>query len=59
MNSAQLHALDQGYTYGLLWLTAVVLLLVVVALLIGYSAREVAHAQQVQAADGGSVQSPH
>ena len=59
MNSAQLHALDQGYTYGLLWLTAVVLLLVAVALLIGYSAREVAHAQQVQAADGGSVQSPH
>jgi hypothetical protein len=54
MNATQLRALDQGYTYGLLWLGAVVMLLMGVALLVGYTAREVAHAQQAQADAGGS-----
>jgi EmrB/QacA subfamily drug resistance transporter len=50
MNAAQLHALDHGYTYGLLWLAGVVILLGGVALLIGYTAQQVAHAQQVKKA---------
>jgi hypothetical protein len=48
MNAAQLHALDKGYTYGLLWLAGVVILLCGVALLIGYTAQQVAHAQKVK-----------
>jgi EmrB/QacA subfamily drug resistance transporter len=48
MNSAQLHALDKGYTYGLVWLAGVVILLCGVALLIGYTAQQVAHAQKVK-----------
>jgi hypothetical protein len=47
MNDAQLHALDRGYAYGLLWLAGVVVLLGAVALFIGYTAQQVAHAQQV------------
>src|ERR1700756_2219367 len=35
MDAAQLHALDQGLTYGLRWLAGVVVLAVGVALLIG------------------------
>jgi EmrB/QacA subfamily drug resistance transporter len=50
MNAAQLHALDQGYIYGLLWLAGVVILLGGVALLIGYTAQQVAHAQKVNQA---------
>jgi uncharacterized membrane protein YphA (DoxX/SURF4 family) len=50
MNDAQLHALDHGYTYGLLWLAGVVILIGGVALLIGYTAQQVARAQQVQRA---------
>jgi EmrB/QacA subfamily drug resistance transporter len=50
MTAAQLHALDQGYTYGLLWLAGVVILLCGVALLIGYTAQQVAHAQKVKRA---------
>lgn len=50
MNRAQLHALDQGYTYGLLWLAGVVILVGVVALFIGYTAQQVARAQEVQKA---------
>jgi EmrB/QacA subfamily drug resistance transporter len=50
MNDAQLHALDRGYAYGLLWLAGVVILLGAVALLIGYTAQQVAHAQQVKQA---------
>ena len=55
MNTAQLHALDHGLTYGLLWLAGVVILLGAVALLIGYTAQQVAHAQEVKKAiDGAS-----
>jgi len=56
MNAAQLHALDQGYTYGLLWVAAVAVIVGVVALFIGYSADEVAHAQEVKdAIDAGEL----
>ncbi|WP_254848381.1 MFS transporter [Mycobacterium sp. SP-6446] len=48
MNAAQLHALDQGYTYGMLWLAGVSLLVGVVALFIGYTAEQVAQAQQLK-----------
>ena len=48
MNAAQLHALDHGYTYGLLWLAGVVILLGGVALLIGDTAPQVAQAQEVK-----------
>ncbi|CAM3236276.1 MFS transporter [Mycobacterium intermedium] len=50
MNPAQLNALDHGYTYGMLWLSGVIALLAAVALLIGYTARQVAQAQEVQKA---------
>ncbi|HTZ14480.1 MAG TPA: MFS transporter [Mycobacterium sp.] len=50
MNAAQLHALDHAYTYGLLCLAGVVILLCGVALLIGYTAQQVAHAQKVKKA---------
>lgn len=54
MNARQLHALDLGYTYGLLWLAGVAVLLAVVALGIGYTAQQVAHAQKLQSnADDG------
>jgi MFS family permease len=56
MNAAQLHALDRGYSYGMLWLAGVVILLGGVALLIGYSAQQVAHAQETKKAiDSGAV----
>jgi EmrB/QacA subfamily drug resistance transporter len=56
MNAAQLHALDQGYTYGLLWVAGVAVIVGGVALLIGYSAKQVAHAQEVQEAlDAGEL----
>lgn len=56
MNAAQLHALDHGYTYGLLWVAGVAVLTGGVALLIGYSAKQVAHAQEVQhAIDAGEL----
>ena len=50
MNAAQLQALGQGYTYGLLWLAGVVILLCGAALLIGYTAQQVAHAHKVKQA---------
>jgi EmrB/QacA subfamily drug resistance transporter len=57
MNAAQLHALDHGYTYGLRWLAAAVILVCGVALLIGYSAQQVGHAQEVKKAiDAGDLQ---
>jgi len=52
MTAAQLNALDHGYTYGLLWLGGVVILLGVVALFIGYTAQQVAHAQKAEKAVG-------
>jgi EmrB/QacA subfamily drug resistance transporter len=56
MNPAQLRALDHGYTYGLLWLASVAVLAGGVALLIGYTAEQVAHAQKVRKAfDAGEL----
>lgn len=56
MDAAQLHALDRGYTYGLLWLAGVVVLLGGVALLIGYTAAQVARAQEVkESVDAGEM----
>ena len=43
-----MHALDQGYTYGLLWVAAVAVIVGAVALFIGYTAEQVAHAQEVK-----------
>lgn len=56
MNKAQLHALDHGYTYGLLWVAGVAVIVGGVSLLIGYSAKQVAHAQEVKdALDAGEL----
>jgi EmrB/QacA subfamily drug resistance transporter len=56
MNPAQLHALDHGYTYGLLWVAGVAVLTGATALLIGYTAQQVAHAQEVkEAIDAGEL----
>ena len=49
MNAVQMYALDHGYTFGLLWLgQGWSILLCAVALLIGYTAQQVAHAQKVE-----------
>ncbi|MFI5511714.1 MFS transporter [Mycobacterium sp. NPDC051804] len=50
MSSAQLHALDQSITYGLLWLAGSGVLVAGIALCIGYTAEQVAHAQEVKKA---------
>lgn len=56
MNPEQLHALDQGYTYGLLWVAGVAVIVGGVALFIGYTASQVAHAQEVkEALDAGDL----
>jgi EmrB/QacA subfamily drug resistance transporter len=56
MNKVQLHALDHGYTYGLLWVAGVAVIVGGVSLLIGYSAAQVAHAQEVKdAIDAGEL----
>jgi EmrB/QacA subfamily drug resistance transporter len=56
MNPAQVHALDHGYTYSLIWVAGVALLTGGVALLIGYTAQQVAHAQEVKEAfDAGDI----
>jgi EmrB/QacA subfamily drug resistance transporter len=56
MNKAQLRALDHGYTYGLVWVAGVAVLVGGVALLIGYTAGQVAHAQEVKdAIDAGEL----
>jgi hypothetical protein len=56
MNKVQLHALDHGYTYGLLWVAGVAVIVGAVSLLIGYTAAQVAHAQEVKdALDAGEL----
>jgi Na+/melibiose symporter-like transporter len=50
MNAAQLNALDHGITYGMLWLAGAVVLVGLAVLFIGYSAQQVAHAQEVKTA---------
>jgi predicted phage tail protein len=52
MNAAQLNALDQGFTYGLLWLAGVVILLGGVVLLIGQTAQQVGQPQEAMKAVG-------
>jgi EmrB/QacA subfamily drug resistance transporter len=56
MDSVQLAALDAGYTYGLLWVAAVAVVVGGAALLIGYTSEQVAHAQEVKdAMDAGEL----
>jgi EmrB/QacA subfamily drug resistance transporter len=56
MTEAQLGALDAGYSYGLLWVAAVAVLVGAAALFIGYTASQVAHAQEVKdAIDAGEL----
>jgi EmrB/QacA subfamily drug resistance transporter len=50
MTPAQLDALDHGYTYSLLWVAAVAVLVGGSALLIGFSARQIAAAQYTREA---------
>jgi len=50
MTPAQLDALDAGYTYSLLWIAAVAVMVGAVALFIGYSARQIAAAQHTREA---------
>jgi EmrB/QacA subfamily drug resistance transporter len=50
MNNAQLHALSHGYSNGFVWLAGVVILVSVAALFIGYTAQQVARAQDVKMA---------
>ena len=50
MTPAQLHALDGGFTYGLLWLAAAGLLAGGAAMFIGYTAQQVAVAQEAKKA---------
>ncbi len=50
MTSAQLDALDAGYTYSLLWVAAVSVLVGAAALCIGFSARQIATAQHTREA---------
>ena len=56
MTKAQLHALDHGYTYGLLWVAGVAIIVGGASLLIRYTAAQVAHAQEVKdAIDAGEL----
>jgi EmrB/QacA subfamily drug resistance transporter len=56
MNPAQLNALNHGITYGLLWLAGAAILVGGIALFIGYTAQQVAHAQEVKKAiDAGEL----
>jgi hypothetical protein len=56
MSDAQLHALDHGYTYGLLWVAGAALIVGGAALFIGYTPSQVAHAQEVKdAIDAGDL----
>lgn len=49
-SAARLDLLDASYTLGLLWLGAIVVATGVVALFIGYTAQQVAHAQRARKA---------
>ncbi|GJO04538.1 putative MFS-type transporter EfpA [Mycobacterium marinum] len=56
MNDAQLHALDHGYTYGLLWVAGAAVIVGGAAVFIGYTPEQVAHAQEVkEAIDAGEL----
>ncbi|OBK29877.1 MFS transporter [Mycobacterium asiaticum] len=56
MNELQLHALDKGYTYGLLWVAGAAVIVGIAALFIGYTPEQVAHAQEVkEAMDAGEL----
>ena len=50
MTPGQLDALDAGYTYSLLWIAAVAVLVGISAFFIGYSARQIATAQHTREA---------
>ncbi|MET0900278.1 MAG: MFS transporter [Mycobacterium sp.] len=50
MTSAQLDALGYGYTYSLLWVAAIAVLVGVAAFWIGFSARDIAQAQHTREA---------
>ena len=50
MNPAQLDALDAGYTYSLLWIAALAVMVGGTALFIGYSAKQIAAAQHTREA---------
>ena len=50
MTPAQLDALDAGYTYSLLWIAAVAVLVGATALFIGYTAKQIAAAQHTREA---------
>ncbi|WP_099025679.1 MFS transporter [Mycolicibacterium palauense] len=50
MTPAQLDALGHGYTYSLLWVAAIAVLVGAAALFIGYSARDIARAQHTREA---------
>jgi hypothetical protein len=50
MTPAQLDALGHGYTYALLWVAGVAILVGVAALFIGYSARDIARARETREA---------
>ena len=56
MNDAQLHALDQGYTYGLLWVAAVAVMVGGAGAVHRLHRHQVAHAQEVKdAMDAGEL----
>ena len=56
MTSAQLDALDAGYTYSLLWIAAVAILVGVSAFFIGFSAPQIAAAQHTRdAVEAGEI----
>ena len=50
MTPSQLDALDAGYTYSLLWVAAVAVLVGISAFFIGFSARQIATAQHTREA---------
>jgi EmrB/QacA subfamily drug resistance transporter len=56
MTPAQLDALGHGYTYSLLWVAAIAVLVGAAALFIGFSARDIAQAQHTkEAVDAGEL----